>query len=185
MEYSGHVEVCSRINGLESDHWIDDLIDVGEFVDTLVIPKVNLPEEIESLEKVFTKNQLDHLDVLLTIESPKGMFAAPKIVAESAGAHSVTGLGFGKVDFQKSLGISGLPRALENFVATHVVTAAAIENLDALYPVYPEYQDLDGLQETAKRAFEFVYIDQKVIHPDQIKVINGSIESAEGVEITP
>lgn len=166
------VERCVRINGLGTDDWLDDLLAVGAAVDTVVLPMIESPEAVETAARVASRVTDPGPELIVTVETPGGVFTAPEIADRCREHPRVTGFSFGFADYVRAVGATGRPQSVRTFVANVVVAAAALGGMDALYTVYQAHEDLDGLRETAESAREMGFVGLKAVHPRQVPVIN-------------
>lgn len=166
-------ELCSRINGMETDHWLRDLQTVVTAgVDIVLVPKVETATQVRTVSKVLSQSRESIPDVSLTIESPKGLANLEAIVEEASRHIEMTGLSFGLADFTLSLGGTGTPELLRDKLLIDTAVGAALGNLAPYLTVHQDHTDIEGLRSVAERARSVGYEGQRAIHPDQIPVIN-------------
>jgi citrate lyase subunit beta/citryl-CoA lyase len=165
-------ERCVRINGVGTAAWLDDVLAVSEAVDTVVVPTVESPEAVVTVASVVARAADDPPDLVVTLETPAGVLNAESIATRAAALDVVTTLSLGFEDYARSLATTDRPDAVRDFVAVTVASAAAAGDLDPFYTVYPDYEDLDALRETAVWARRLGYLGMKAIHPEQVPVIN-------------
>ena len=166
-------EHCVRINGPQSGLWKADLeaaIDAGASL--VVVPMVESAAIVKTIHSVAVQYDGTTPELLLTIETPRGLFAAPDIATVADSMSAVTGLSFGLADMTKAIGATGTPEGLESILMLATSITAAAGRMQPYMTVYQDYSDLDGLRETAERAKSLGFVGQKAIHPDQIAVIN-------------
>ena len=169
----GDKEVGVRINGVTSPHFLDDLLALeGLPVDTIVVPKVNRPEDVTVVDVLLRqlegRGSRAGVTLQLLIETAIGLEAAADIARAS---NRVVSLIFGAGDFTADTGIAFTPRGLF-YARARVVVAAAAARVQALDHVHPAIQDLDGLREAARDARELGFQGKWAIHPAQVPVIN-------------
>lgn len=171
----GDKEVGVRINGVTTPYFLDDLLALeGLPVDTIVVPKVNRPEDVAVVDVLL--RQLEQrggppgVTLQLLIESGRGLQVAYEIAAASPRVVSVI---FGAGDFTADTGMaftrSGLlyPRA-------RIAAAAAAVGVQALDHVHVAIDDDEGLRAEALEARELGFHGKWAIHPRQIAVINAA-----------
>jgi citrate lyase subunit beta/citryl-CoA lyase len=145
---------------------------VGLPIETLVVPKVNRPEDVVVVDVLLGQFELRGapagVTLQLLIESAAGLEAAAEIARAS---ERVASLIFGAGDFTADTGIAFTPRGLLHARA-RVVIAAAAARAQALDHVHPAIHDLDGLRESALEARELGFHGKWAIHPGQVPVIN-------------
>jgi citrate lyase beta subunit len=166
-------EVGVRINGITTPYFLDDLLAlVGLPIETLVVPKVNRPEDVVVVDVLLGQFELRGgragITLQLLIESAAGLEAAAEIARAS---ERVASLIFGAGDFTADTGIAFTPRGLLHARA-RVVIAAAGARVQALDHVHPTIHDLEGLRESALEARELGFHGKWAIHPGQVPVIN-------------
>jgi citrate lyase subunit beta / citryl-CoA lyase len=169
----GDKEVGVRINGVTTPYFLDDLLALqGLAVDTVVVPKVNRPEDVAAVDLLLRQLEWrgcrEGVTLQLLVETASGLEAA----ADAARASDrVASLIFGAGDFTADTGIAFTPRGLF-YARARVVAAAAAAGVQALDHVHPAIQDLDGLREAARDARELGFQGKWAIHPAQVPIIN-------------
>lgn len=165
-------ELCVRVNGVETDVWVDDVLAVADAADALVVPMVESPEGLATVATVADRAATETPEIVPTLETPTGVLGADELAARAADFDQITALSLGLEDYARALGTTGRPDAVRDFVGVSVASAAATGGLEPLYTVYADYEDLDGLAETAAWAADLGYRGMKAIHPRQVPVIN-------------
>lgn len=166
-------ERCVRINGLQTRNWDADIeAAVAAGVDTIVLPMVERTDQIEQAVDTATTADGPLPEFIVTVETPRGLFAADELATHGGDIDSVTGFSYGIGDYSRAVGTTGTPDQLHDYVQTVIVSAAAVGGLDPLSTVYQDFTDHEGLRENAARARNIGYIGQKAIHPNQLPVIN-------------
>ena len=165
-----------RINAIGHQRMADDLAAVlRPGLDGLVLPKVESPEEIATVESLVAEHEAARgtaVKLLVAIESPKGLLAAPAIAACSS---RVVGLMFGAEDFGREL---GLPTSREGeaqdllYARSALVVAAASAHVQAVDGVWVDLQDPEGLARFALQSRRLGFSGMSSIHPSQIAPIN-------------
>ena len=165
-----------RINAIGHQRMADDLAAVlRPGLDGLVLPKVESPEEIATVEALVAEHEAARgtaVKLLVAIESPKGLLAAPAIAACSS---RVVGLMFGAEDFGREL---GLPTSREGeaqdllYARSALVVAAASAHVQAVDGVWVDLQDPEGLARFALQSRRLGFSGMSSIHPSQIAPIN-------------
>ncbi len=147
-------------------------------LDGLVLPKVETPEEVHTVEAVLKKREpeigveVGAIQLLIAIESPKGLLHAPAIAACSP---RVMGLMFGAEDFGREL---GLPTSREAeardmiYARSAMVVAAASAHVQAVDGVWVDLKDTEGLFGFARQSRRLGFSGMSLIHPSQIEPIN-------------
>jgi citrate lyase subunit beta/citryl-CoA lyase len=147
-------------------------------LDGLVLPKVDTPEDVLTVEAVLKKREpeigveVGAIQLLIAIESPKGLLHAPAIAACSP---RVMGLMFGAEDFGREL---GLPTSREAeardmiYARSAMVVAAASAHVQAVDGVWVDLKDTEGLFGFARQSRRLGFSGMSLIHPSQIEPIN-------------
>ncbi|WP_158059623.1 HpcH/HpaI aldolase/citrate lyase family protein [Halorussus halophilus] len=169
----GDTERCVRINGAQTQRWLNDLLAVVESdSDSVIVPMIETPSELETFVSVARQADGETPEFIPIVETPRGLFSAVEIAERGGELPEVTGFSFGFGDYTRAIGATGRPERVLEFVSQLTVGAAAVGGLDPIATVYQDFQDTDGLRESARRAREIGYVGQKAIHPAQIEVLN-------------
>lgn len=179
-----------RINGMDTPFAYRDIIDVveqaGEFIDVIVVPKVNDPAEIRAIDYLLSQIEWRmglkrQIGLEPSIETAAGMLRAGEI---AFGSPRLETLVFGVADYGASLtmmskGISGhgdmeefYPGHRWHFPLSRMAMAAKAAGLAAIDAPYGDYRDPEGLRRSCLLSAALGYDGKWVIHPDQIPIIN-------------
>jgi citrate lyase subunit beta/citryl-CoA lyase len=140
-----------------------DAPDIG-----IVVPKVDRSLEVEMLAEPLG---LAHRDVIVTIETPRGLLH----LEELADFPLVDGLCLGGEDLAFNLGMRRTPGGEEFDIPRFLLLAAARAAEIAAYDVIcPEFRDLDVLERDARRAAALGMDGKFAIHPAQPPVIRAA-----------
>ena len=179
-----------RINAVGHERMFSDLgAVVRPGLEGLVLPKVDSPGQVDTVEEVLDRKEPEmgiprgSIRLLVAIESPRGLFQAQAIAAASP---RVIGLIFGAEDFGKEMGLplrrEGEARDLL-YARSAFVCSAAAAGVQAVDGVWPDIQDAEGLKTFALQARRLGFTGMSSIHPSQIDAINAAFTpSAEEVE---
>lgn len=164
-------EISVRINPLDAGG-INDLCAISDVtsnsLDRIVLPEVEKPAAVTDLSAELEKRELD-AEIAATIETARGVFAAPDI----ASAPDTAALGFGGEDLTADINGIRTPEGDEIVYARQrIVLAAAVGGITATDTVYTDIEDLEGLANDTQSAVEMGYQGKAAIHPSQIEVIN-------------
>jgi len=190
-----------RINAMDTPFAYRDVIDVveaaGQWVDVIVVPKVNDPAEIKALDYLLSQIELrmglsNRIGLEASIETAEGMLRVGEIALSSSRLEALV---FGVADYSASLsvkskGVSGhgeaegfYPGHRWHFPLSRMVMAAKAAGLAAIDAPYGNYKDPDGLRESCLLSAGLGYDGKWAIHPDQLEWINQVYSpSAEDVE---
>lgn len=173
----GSRERLIRINSPRTELAMDDMQAVIEAQpDGVVIPKVESAKDVQDiaalLDEAEKKNGWDigQIRLFAIIESARGVLHLPHIVASS---DRLTALMFGSEDLAGDMGAIRTPEGWEVFYArSAVVTAAAAYQLDAIDTVFPDFNDMEGLEAETRMAKQMGYHGKMAIHPRQVDVFH-------------
>lgn len=178
-----------RVNSQMTDTGIKDveflLDNFGNSFNSLVVPKVESPEEVEELDsrllKLESKNSLERSSVKLQlqIESAKGLVLANKIAASS---DRILSLIFGPGDFAASIGmpVLNIGENPENFPGEDIyhyplmkiLIAAKSNGLNAIDGPVGDIHNPSALKRRTNLSASMGYDGKWAIHPSQIDIIN-------------
>jgi len=179
-----------RINGMDTPFAYRDIIDVveeaGDFVDVIVVPKVNDASEIKAIDYLLTQIEMRmgrtrRIGLEASIETAEGMLRAGEIAFSSPRLETLV---FGVADYSASLtmmskGISGhgdkeefYPGHRFHFPLSMMAMAAKAAGLAAIDAPYGDYRDPEGLRRSCILSAALGYDGKWVIHPDQVEIIN-------------
>lgn len=183
----GERTVSVRVNAVATSLAYRDVVDVieaaGEFVDCVVVPKVQAPGEVE-----FVDHLLRMIEEVQEFEHRIGLEVQ---VANAAGLTMVDELAFASDrlealvlsggDMAASLGMPHLtvgedvgsyPGDLWHDVRMRILVAARTAGLQVLDGPYARIRDLDGYRRVAQQAQMLGFDGKWALHPDQIGVAN-------------
>jgi len=170
-----------RINAVGHERSRDDLAAVvRKGLEGLVVPKVETPEQIQSVAQVLDRREPEvglekgSVRLLCALESPKGLYNAYAIATASP---RVIGLLFGAEDFSRELSLplrrEGEARDLI-YARSSLVTAAACAHVQSVDGVWPDLQDTEGLKTFSLQSRRLGFSGMSLIHPAQIEIVNGA-----------
>jgi citrate lyase beta subunit len=188
-DWQHRVRAC-RINGMDTPFAYRDVIEIvesaGEWLDVLVIPKVNDASEIKAVDYLLTQIEArmdigKQIGLEASIETAQGMLKAEEIAFSSSRLEALV---FGVADYSASLGMmskgaSGHGEAEElypghrfHFPLSRMGLAAKAAGLAAIDAPYGSYRDSAGLERSCLLSAALGYDGKWAIHPDQLGVIN-------------
>lgn len=170
-----HCEVMVRTNTVLSPEFEADLesLDITR-VDTLFVPKIESVDEVAkletSLETIESAHNTDRkTPVILSLETPRGLFAADKIAM--AGTRTV-GLFLGSGDYAAVTGISLSTESLL-WARSQLVAAAALAQIQAIDAAwFLDVKNVDATRDDALHAKGLGFDGKLVFHPSQIDIAN-------------
>jgi citrate lyase subunit beta / citryl-CoA lyase len=176
-----------RINGIDTQWWYDDLIEVvseaGENIDDIIVPKVKGASDIHTVENLLTQVEVNAglevgaIGLEPQIEDGEGMHRVHEIAHASDRLSSVI---FGPGDYSAAMGTPGLdigqfpdyPGHYWHYALSHCNAAAKSAGLPCLDGPYADISDEQGFRESCSNA-RMVGCDGKwAIHPSQIEIGN-------------
>ena len=142
----------------------------------LVLPKVDRPEDVLSVDRALTERESGagvlpgSIRLAAMIESAVGLVQAPAIAASSP---RLVALMFGAEDFAVDLGLFSFREGgLMSYARAALVVAAASARLEAVDKVYVDFRDPDGLAKETEAARELGFSGKTLIHPAQIETVH-------------
>ena len=166
-----------RINSLNTPWGENDIREVIKYSpDLIMYPKTESSEEIERLETIINKNKPNGSSpkILITLETPKGILNASKILRASS---NIYGAVFGTEDLT---GTMGIPRKIipDNpllYIAliylSFLASSLDLYLFDGVFPYVGE-QYMEDLERETLFAREIGASGKLVVHPSQIETIN-------------
>lgn len=158
-------------------------------LDGLVLPKVETADEVRQVESLLHEREpalkmaRGGVQLLIAIESPRGLLNAPAIAACSP---RVVGLMFGAEDFGREM---GLPTKREGeaqnllYARSAMTVAAASAHIQSVDGVWVDLKDTAGLERFARQSRQLGFSGMSLIHPSQIDPINATFSpTAEEIE---
>ncbi len=180
-----------RINPMDSPYAYKDIIEIveksGNFVDTIVIPKVNHPCEVKAVDIIVGQIEkamgytYGRIGLEASIETAEGLLRVEDIAFSSPRLESLV---FGIADYSASVsaltkGLSGhgevedfYPGHRWHFPISRMVMAAKAAGLSAIDAPYGNYKDPEGLRKSCLLSAALGCDGKWAIHPDQIEIIN-------------
>lgn len=176
-----------RVNGVYTKWCYRDVIDIiepaGEYLDFVMIPKVESPSDVVFVDKLLTQieetvGSEKRIALEVQIETAKGLRNIHDIAHASERTETLI---FGPADMSASLGLPtvtaglpmpGYPGDHWHWVLETILVAAREAGLQAIDGPFLLIRDLDGFREAATRAKALGYDGKWALHPDQITVLN-------------
>ena len=185
----GYRTVFTRINGLQSDLWQQDIEAVrgamakGGRCHGIVLPKIESCEQIRQVTDVLGASS--GLDIWIMIETPAAVQNAEALCGYGA---PVTGVMVGTADLAKELKLpdSRFVTVPDNFRAamspqsraglvtslSMIVIAARAAAISAIDGVYMNFRDNEGLEQEVWQGLSLGFDGKSLIHPAQLEVSN-------------
>jgi len=184
----GNKLVSVRVNGVDTAWCYRDIVDVveaaGDRFDTLYVPKAESPGDVQFVDRLLTQIELargwpvGRIGLEVLIESAAGLQRVDEIAHASPRLQSLT---FGPGDLSASLGLGQLtigtldsdyPGDVWHFALMRMLVAARVNGLLAIDGPYAAFNDLAGLEASARRTAALGFDGKWVIHPSQIEPVN-------------
>ena len=182
----GAREVIVRINGLDTEWWLDDLNAVAKAKpDAVLVPKVSSPNHLEDVgERLVDISADQKIRVWAMMETPLAMLNARDIAAAAKDVETrLTAFVMGTNDLAKDTRAkitAGRAPMLPWLMSC--VAAARAFSLDILDGVYNDLADLEGFARECAEGRDMGFDGKTLIHPNQIGPCNAAFSpSAEEV----
>ncbi|MGV0005544.1 MAG: HpcH/HpaI aldolase/citrate lyase family protein [Candidatus Porifericomitaceae bacterium WSBS_2022_MAG_OTU9] len=179
--------VSVRINGLDTEYMYRDVVDVmeqaGEYVDTLLVPKVGVPSDIYVVDCMVTQ-----IRQARKLERRVGLEALIETALGMANVEAIAGYGeplealhFGVADYaascrSRTVNIGGLnpdyPGDQWHASLQRMLVACRAFGLRAIDGPFGDIKDPDGYRDAARRAAALGFEGKWAIHPSQIDLAN-------------
>jgi citrate lyase subunit beta/citryl-CoA lyase len=179
----GSREVIVRINGLDTDWWLDDLNAAAKArPDGILVPKVSKPGDLLDVAERLVDISADH-DIRLwaMIETPLAIINAAEIAATAKDSETrLAGFVIGTNDLARESRAKLLPgrAAMASWLAAAVLAAHAF-GIDILDGVYNEIADAEGFRRECGQGRDMGFDGKTLVHPDQIAPCNAAFSPSE------
>ncbi|MFJ2028950.1 HpcH/HpaI aldolase/citrate lyase family protein [Streptosporangium sp. NPDC087985] len=187
-DWSGRTRVV-RVNDLSTQWTYRDVIEVvegaGEFLDCLMLPKVEDPVQVVWLDTLLTQIEkanglpVGRIGIEAQIENARGLVNVDAIGGSSRRLETLV---FGPADFMASINMRTLvvgeqpPGYTEgdayHYILMRILMAARMHGLQAIDGPYLAIKDLDGYRRVAGRAAALGFDGKWVLHPSQVEAAN-------------
>ena len=180
-----------RANALDTPYFYRDLIEVveraGDSLDSVMIPKVNRPEDLYAVSMLLSQLELamelerGKIKLEAQIESAEGLANVDSIASATS---RLEALHFGPGDFaasvsmpQTSIGVmdewdEAYPGHRFHYAMQRIVVAARATGLRVLDRPVADYSDEEGLRRSCLIARSLGFDGKWCIHPAQIAIVN-------------
>lgn len=171
----GKKEWGIRINGVHTPYFFDDLLLFLEISRplTVVLPKADSREDVVILDSMvsqleFKNPTLFPIRIHVLIESASGLERVNEVCRASSRVNAVI---FGAGDYTADTGASFTKNGLF-YARSRIPVAAAFAGIQPIDNVFPDFRNLEGLEEDARLGKELGFTGKWAIHPGQVEVIN-------------
>jgi citrate lyase subunit beta/citryl-CoA lyase len=184
----GTREVIVRINGLDTEWWLDDLNAVAKAKpDAVLVPKVSRPGHLEDVAERLVDISADHkIKVWAMMEMPLAMLNARDIAAAAKDVETrLSAFVMGTNDLAKDTRARITPgRAPMLPWLMGCVAAARAFGIDILDGVYNDLGNAEGFAQECAQARDMGFDGKTLIHPNQIEPCNAAFSpSADDVAL--
>jgi citrate lyase subunit beta / citryl-CoA lyase len=174
----GGREVIVRINGLDTEWWLDDLNAVAKAKpDGVLMPKISSPGNLEDVAERLVDISADHrIRVWAMMETPLAMLNARDIAAVGRDVETrLEGFVMGTNDLAKETRAKITPgRAALVPWLMNCVAAARASGLHILDGVYGDLANAAGFARECEEARDMGFDGKTLIHPNQIAPCNSA-----------
>lgn len=167
-----------RINAADTVWCLRDLDAVlGSWLDGIVLPKVERPEELFMLDWLMAELERERglpvggIDLMPIIETGKGLHALDAIIASGT---RIRRLSFGAGDFTRDMGMKWSADEAELAHArAHLVLASRVGGLEPpIDTVHIDLADTAGFTRSVETGVKFGFQGKLLIHPQQVEQTN-------------
>lgn len=178
----GETALSYRINGIDTRWWYEDLIEplstVGAAVDCIIVPKVQTPGDVRTVETLVDSLErnvglpADEIGLAVQIETARGMNNAVGIAEAS---DRLTAIIFGPADYAASIGATvgsdEYPGHYWHYPLSRLAHAAAGAGLSTIGGPYGT-DDTAAFRAACRNEHALGYDGKIVIDADQVDVAN-------------
>jgi citrate lyase subunit beta/citryl-CoA lyase len=174
----GAREIIIRINGLDTEWWLDDLNAAAKAKpDAVLVPKVSIPGHLEDVaERLIDISADQKVRIWAMMETPLAMLNAGEIAAAAKDIETrLSAFVMGTNDLAKDTRAKITPgRAPMVPWLMGCVTAARAHGIDILDGVYNDLGNAEGFARECDEARDMGFDGKTLIHPNQIGPCNAA-----------
>lgn len=180
LEYGGSKAILVRPNGLETEHFGDDLREVSvQGLAAYLLPMLNRRDDVVAFDAVITAGEIRNgvprgtIEVVPSFETAASIAGVDDIVSGPR-VGGVMAAAAKDADISRSLGFRWSAEGSETlYLRSRILTAArAIGLRMILLGLWQDVRDLDGLRAFAQQNASLGYTGQVLIHPTHAPVAN-------------
>ncbi len=175
----GHREVLVRVNGLETDWFMDDLAAVAAAPpDGVLVPKVSRVTDVLDIEQALDQAEVPaEVPLWAMLETPRAVLDVGELVHAS---DRLVGFVMGTNDLAKELRASHVPGRAP-LVPSLALCLLAVRDAGkiAIDGVHNDLDDTEGFVAECEQAREFGFDGKTVIHPKQLAPCNTAFTPTE------
>jgi citrate lyase subunit beta / citryl-CoA lyase len=174
----GPREVVVRINGLDTEWWLDDLKAITHArPDAILVPKISRPQQFDDVIERFIDVHSDHkVRVWAMMETPLAMLHADRIAAAALDPEiRLTAFVMGTNDLAKDTRAKIMPgrAAMLPWLMTCIAAARAF-GVEIIDGVYNDLGNAEGFAQECGEARDLGFDGKTLIHPNQIEPCNAA-----------
>jgi len=174
----GPREVVVRINGLDTEWWLDDLLAITHAKpNAILLPKISKPEQFDDVIERFIDVHSGHaVRIWAMMETPLAMLHAERIAAAARDPEvRLTAFVMGTNDLAKDTRAKLLPgrAAMLPWLMT-CVAAARAHGVEIIDGVYNDLANAEGFAQECAQARDLGFDGKTLIHPNQIASCNAA-----------
>jgi citrate lyase subunit beta/citryl-CoA lyase len=171
-------EVVVRINGLDTEWWLDDLNTIAHAKpDAILVPKVSSPDQLDDIiERIVDVRAAHELRIWAMMETPLAMLHAEAIAAAALDPEiRLTAFVMGTNDLAKETRTRIMPgrAAMLPWLMT-CVAAARAHGVEIIDGVYNDLGNAEGFAQECAQARDLGFDGKTLIHPSQIEPCNAA-----------
>jgi citrate lyase subunit beta/citryl-CoA lyase len=171
-------EVVVRINGLDTQWWLDDLNTIAHArPDAILLPKVSDPDQFNDvIERLIDVGAGHEVRIWAMMETPLAMLRADRIAAAARDAETrLTAFVMGTNDLAKDTRTRIMPgrAGMLPWLMT-CVAAARAHGVDIIDGVYNDLGNESGFAQECAQARDLGFDGKTLIHPNQIEPCNAA-----------
>ncbi|HVD74005.1 MAG TPA: CoA ester lyase [Xanthobacteraceae bacterium] len=174
----GAREIIIRINGLDTEWWLDDLNAAAKAKpDAVLVPKVSIPGHLEDVAERLVDISADQkIRIWAMMETPLAMLNAGEIAAAARDVETrLVAFVMGTNDLAKDTRAKITPGRAPMVPWLMVcVTAARAHGIDILDGVYNDLGNAEGFARECAEARDMGFDGKTLIHPNQIGPCNAA-----------
>ena len=187
-DWAGKTRVV-RVNDLTTQWTYRDVIEIvegaGEFLDCVMLPKVQDSTEVVWLDTLLTQiektmgYEVGRIGIEAQIENARGLVNVDAIAGSSRRLETLV---FGPADFMASINMRTLvvgeqpPGYVEgdayHYILMRLLMAARMHDLQVIDGPYLQIKDVEGYKKVARRAAALGFDGKWVLHPSQVEAAN-------------
>lgn len=180
----GNTEVIVRINGLDTEHWREDIrVCVAGGADGIRIAKCESAADVKAVEAELIKAEEEfgveqgRTLLMAALESPKGILNAYEICSAS---ERMFGVAISGGDFRKCMQTSFQKDGIDMLAARgHMLMAARAAGVQCFDTVFTNLDDNEGFEAEVRQNKAMGFDGKSLINPKQIRYVHETFAPTE------